>query len=237
MKARIIRECDMFGRALIFWKGNLTDIPPGSKGATYYATLGTDSQKLMEAGATQKAGKVTAQTALILTLDTDLENIAVTAEAIAQDVPGFDDLFQRPKHLNPHEVLATAAAYLAQLTVQPADDAATQAAKTARVAQFTAHGLPATLVSDLQAQVVAIGAVKDTHEADREKGVASTTAISQLVRDGKKQVKYLNAIAQNLYKHNPEQLRVWASASHVEHDPNHQSATPTPAPTATATAK
>ena len=54
---------------------------------------------------------------------------------------------------------------------------------------------------------------------------------------GKKQVKYLNAIVLNLYKNNPDQLRAWASASHVEHDPNHQSATPTPALTATATAK
>src|ERR1035437_8764931 len=115
MKARIIRECDMFGRALIFWKTNNADIPPGTKGATYYATLGTDNQKLADAGATQKSGKVTAQNALIMTLDTDLENIAVTAEAIEQDVPGFDDLFVRPKHLNPHEVLATANAYLAQL--------------------------------------------------------------------------------------------------------------------------
>ena len=54
---------------------------------------------------------------------------------------------------------------------------------------------------------------------------------------GKKQVKYLNAIALNLYKNNPDQLRAWASASHVERDPNHPGSTPTPAPTATATAK
>jgi hypothetical protein len=230
MEARIVRDCDMFGRVITFWKTNSADIPAGSKGAGYYASLGSISSQLVSAGATQKSGKVTAQNALILSLDTDLQNIARTASAIAQDVPGFDDLFAPPPHYNPGEVLATANAYLVQLAAQPGDDATTTAAKAARVKQFTDHALPATFVADLQAQVAAIGSVKDTHEAGREKGVASTTATGQLAREGKKQVKYLDAIAQNLYKGNAEQLRAWASASHVEHDPNHQGATPTPAP-------
>src|ERR1035437_11137992 len=139
MEARIIRECDMFGRVITFWKTNSADIPAGSKGATYSANLGIDRQKLVDAGATQKGGKVTAQNALLLTLDTDLQAIARTAHAIAQDVPGFDDLFAPPEHYNPGEVLATANAYLAQLAVTPSDDVATKAAKAARVTQFTDH--------------------------------------------------------------------------------------------------
>jgi hypothetical protein len=230
MEARIIRDCDMFGRVITFWKTNSADIPAGSKGATYSANLGIDRQKLVDAGATQKGGKVTAQNALLLTLDTDLQAIARTAHAIAQDVPGFDDRFAPPEHYNPGEVLATASAYLAQLAVAPSDDVATQAAKAARVTQFTDHALSATFVADLQAAVAAIGSVKDTHEAGREKGVSSTTATAQLARDGKKQVNYLDAIAQNLYKGNAEQLRAWDSASHIERDPNHPGSTPVPAP-------
>jgi hypothetical protein len=220
----------MFGRVITFWKTNSADIPAGSKGATYYANLGSDQQQLAAAGATQKGGKVTAQNALILSLDTNLQNIARTAHAIAQDVPGFADLFAPPDHCNPGEVLATANAYLVQLVAQPGDGAVTTAAKAARVKQFMDHALPATFVADLQAQVAAIGSAKDTHEAGREKGVASTTAIAQLVRDGRKQVNYLDAIARNLYKGNAEQLRAWVSASHVERDPIHQGATPSPTP-------
>lgn len=93
MEARIIRDCDMFGRVITFWKTNSADIPAGSKGATYSANLASDNKKLVDAGATQKGGKVTAQNALLLTLDTDLQGIARTAHAIAQDVPGFDDRF------------------------------------------------------------------------------------------------------------------------------------------------
>ncbi len=86
MEARIVRESDMFGRALVFWKGNPADIPAGSKGATYYANLGSISSQLVAAGATQKSGKVTAQTALVLALDADLKNIAHTASASARNL-------------------------------------------------------------------------------------------------------------------------------------------------------
>lgn len=85
-----------------------------------------------------------------------------------------------------------------------------------------------------QAQIAAIGTVADTYEEGREQGLKSTAAISQLARDARKQVKYLNAIARNLYKDQPEQLCAWESASHVERDPQH-AATPVPAPTSTGT--
>jgi hypothetical protein len=48
-----------------------------------------------------------------LDLDTELENMATTADAVVEDVPGFNDLFRRPKHVTPREVLGTAAVYLA----------------------------------------------------------------------------------------------------------------------------
>ena len=135
--------------------------------------------------------------------------------------------------MNPQEVLATANAFLAQLAPDAADDAVTQAAKAARVAQFINHALPPTFVADLQAQVAAIGTLKDEHEAGREKSVGATYAIQNLVCDGRKQVNHLDAVARNLYKNNPEQLRAWISASHIERDPVHASSTPAPTPPAT----
>jgi len=94
--------------------------------------------------------------------------------------------------------------------------------------------MPATLVADLQVQVAAIGTVSDTHEVSREQGVLSTAQITSLVREGRKQRNYLDAIFRTVYANNPDKMAAWASASHVEHDPHH-AATPTPAPTTTAT--
>jgi hypothetical protein len=230
MENKIIRECDMFGRTITFWNTNTADLAAVPKGPGYLAKLVANQQSLTKLGATQKSSKVTAQNALILALDAELETLAVAAEAIAQDVPGFDDRFKRPKHLTPHEVMATAAVYLGQLVPVVGEDAATTAAKAARVTHFTDHGLAATFVADLQAQVTAIGDVKETHEQSREEGVASTAAIAALARDSRKQVKYLNAIAKILYKGKSDQLRAWASASHVEQKPHHATTTPAPEP-------
>jgi hypothetical protein len=90
-------------------------------------------------------------------------------------------------------------------------------------------------VADLQDKVAAIGTASGTHEQSRETDVGSTKAIAELVCDGKKQLKYLDALAKNVYKASPDKLRTWGSARHVEHAPVHQAATPTPTATATAT--
>jgi hypothetical protein len=237
METKIIRDCDSFDRSLVFWKTNSADIPATSDGAKYVAKLGADLDQLDKLGARQKGISVAAQNALVLGLDTELENMATTADAVAEDVPGFNDLFRRPKHVTPHEVLATAAVFLGQLAPDADDDAATAAAKTARLQEFTSHGHAATLVADLQDKVAAIGTVSGTHEQSRETGVGSTKAIAELVRDGKKQLKHLDALAKNVYKNSPEKLRAWESARHVEHAPVRQAATPTPAPATTSTAK
>ncbi len=237
METRIIRDCDSFDRSQVFWNTNSADIPATSDGTKYVTKLGADLKQLDKLGARQKGVSVAAQNALILDLAQELENMATTADAVAEEVPGFNDLFRRPKHVTPREVLATAAVYLEQLAPDPDDDAATVAAKAARLKEFTSHGHSATLVTDLQDKVDAIGTVSDTHEQSRETGVGSTKAIAELVRDGKIQLKHLDALAKNVYKNSPEKLRAWESARHVEHAPVHQAATPTPAPTTPATAK
>jgi hypothetical protein len=131
----------------------------------------------------------------------------LATSAYAADVPGFDDLFPRPTHLNPGEVVRTANAYLAAMV---------PTAKAARVQVFVDHAQPATLVADLQAQLQAIGTVSGTHEQSREQGVLSTAQIASLVRDGKKQRNYLDAIFRTVYANNPQKLAAWNSASHVE---------------------
>ncbi len=234
MKAIIIRECVSFDHSLVFCKANSADIPASSKGPGYVSALTGINTQLVNAGATQKPVSVAAQNALILALDKTLGNMATIASAAAAETPGFDDLFPRPAHLQPGDVMRTANLYLAQLATAANDDAATTAAKTARVQVFVDHAMAATLVADLQAQVAAIGTVSETHEKSREQGVLSTSAIANLVRDGKKQRNHLDAIFQTVYAGSPEKLAAWVSASHVEHGPHHAAVTPTPAP-ATAT--
>jgi hypothetical protein len=236
MKTKIILECDSFNRSLVFAKANSADIPATSKGPGYVTTLDGIYTQLVAAGATQKPISVTAQNALILGLDQKLDIMAIIAKAYAATTPGFDDAFPRCAHLNPGEVLRTANAYLAKLAPAAGDDAATTAAKTARVQVFVDHAMPATLVADLQGQLKQIGDVSGTHEESREEGVLSTEEINQLVNQGRVQRDLLGAIFQTVYAANPQKLAAWSSASHVEHTPHHATApTPTPTPATTAT--
>jgi hypothetical protein len=63
--------------------------------------------------------------------------------------------------------------------------------------------------------------------------VLSTAQIASLVRDGRKQRNYLDAIFRTVYANNPQKLAAWVSASHVEHGPQHSdSPAPTPTPAA-----
>jgi hypothetical protein len=233
MENKIIRECVSFDHSLVFANANSADIPATSRGALYVTSLSGIYALLVKAGATQKPVTVSAQNALILALDRKLENLATIARAYAAEVPGFDDSFPRPAHLNPGDVLRTANVYLAALVPTATDDAATVAAKAARVQVFVDHAQPATLVGDLQAQVQAVGTVSGTHEASREAGVLSTAQIASLVQEGRKQRNLLDAIFQTVYANIPEKLAAWASASHVEHASHH--AAPAPAPTSTGT--
>jgi len=227
MENKIIRECVSFDHSLVFCKTNSNDIPATSKGPGYVTNLTGIYNQLVNAGATQKPVSVAAQNALILALDKKLDNLATIAEAYAADVPGFDDSFPRPAHLNPGEVLRTANVYLAALVPTATDDAATVAAKAARVQVFVDHAQPATLVADLQAQVKAIGTVSGSREASREGGVLSTAQIASLVQEGKKQRNLLDAIFQTVYTNIPEKLAAWNSASRVEHASHHSAVTPT----------
>ncbi|HTX22522.1 MAG TPA: hypothetical protein VMD27_11795 [Candidatus Aquilonibacter sp.] len=115
MEYKIIRECVSFDHSLVFCNTNSADIPATSKGSLYVSNLTGIYSQLDAAGATQKHVTVAAQNALILALDQKLDNMATIARAYAADVPGFDDSFPRPAHLNPGEVLRTAKAYLAAL--------------------------------------------------------------------------------------------------------------------------
>ena len=235
MEQRIVHECVSFDHSLVFANANLADIPATSKGLTYISTLTGINSQLVNAGALQKPVSVAAQNALILALETQLDNLATIASAYAADVPGFDDLFPRPAHYTPGDVVRTANIYLAALVPTATDDAATVAAKAARVQVFVDHAQPATLVADLQAQLKSIGTVTGTHEKSREQGVLSTAQIASLVHEGKKQRNYLDAIFRTVYANNPQKLAAWISASHVEHGRSHPAVTPAPAPATTPT--
>jgi hypothetical protein len=219
MNDRDQRRYDAAKRVQTFGIENGADFAAGSEAKTRFANVDAGLKKVDDAKAGQAAGSGTAsKVTLIDALRIDCRNIRRTATAIAQDQPGFDDDFPSSEH-NDTSVLTVADTYLAKLEIQPTDDAATQAAKTALVARFVAHELPATFVTDLRQDRDAIDAVSGSVEGKRQGTVEDTTVIGLGLTETYKEIRYLNAIMHNKYSRVPEKLRAWKSATHIERAP------------------
>ena len=230
MNDRETRRYDMFGRVQTFGQQNAADFTPTSQASTRFGSVGRIIDDLDAAKAGQQGGGNTAKSVLLDALRLDVQNIARTARAIDLDEPGFADNFRTPASPSDADLLTTADAGLALLADATGDDAATLAAKAARRAKFVANELPAGFATDLAADRAAIAAAQDDQEGEREDNVESTAAVGRLIREGMKEVTYLNAIMHNKYTRNADKLRAWQSASHIERAPQRET-TPPPPPT------
>ena len=222
---------EKFGRVRDFTEANLTDVA-GTDAAQHLTNLKKDIKGLDAAKAGQAGGSATPATVLIDALRLDVQNVTRTAHALAQDDPTYTALFRPPEALNPRAVITAADAIIGNLIVDPDnDDAPTKAAKTARLAKFNAKGLPAGFEQTLVDDRGKIDTARtDEHDANYE-GAENTAAIGRLVRDGMKECTYLDAIFHNVYVRNPDMLRGWMSASHLERAAQSAAApAPTPPP-------
>jgi hypothetical protein len=225
---------EKFGRSYDFGQASLTDVA-GTDAPQHLTNLKADYDGLGRAKAGQKGGSAAPAAVLVDALRLDVQNVTRTAHALAQDDPAYTTLFRPPEALNPRAVITAADAIIGNLVVDPVhDDADAKAAKAARIASFNAKGLPAGFEQQMVTDRAAIdGAHEAENDADTE-GVQNTAAIGRLVRDGMKECTYLDAIFHNVYARNPDKLRGWMSASHLERAPRHVAApAPTPTPAAT----
>ena len=164
-------------------------------------------QGLDAAKANQQGGSATAKEVMLDSLRLDLQNIARTARAIAQDEPGFADNFRLPESASQTALLTATDAMLAGLE------------KPGVAAKFIAHELPAQFVKQLRDDRQAIVDAHEIKVGEDTTGVASTAAVGRLIRAGMKEVTYLDAIMYNKYTRDPDKLRAWLSASTVERSP------------------
>src|SRR5258707_8178911 len=108
MNDRVTRRYEMFVRAKTFGQDNAADFTAGSAAATRFANLAQIINQLDTAKAGQKRDGVTAKEVLFDALRLDMQNIARTARAIAQDQPGFADKFRLPVNPAQTALLTTA---------------------------------------------------------------------------------------------------------------------------------
>jgi len=207
MNDREARRHDMFGRVQTFGKANAADFAAGSKAAGHFARLAQIVADLDIEKARQNGGSATAKEVLFDSLRLDLQSIARTARAIDAGEPGFADRFRNPATPTQQALLTAADAFAREL------------ADPAVVAKFVAYELPADFVADLADDIAAIRSADADMQSDDQTGVASTAAVGRLIREGMAEVMQLDAIMNNKYARNPDRMRAWDSASHIDRAP------------------
>lgn len=232
MNDRDNARCDMGSRVIAFGKDSAADFDPTSEAIKRFGNVSRILGKVDKARAGQKGLSVASKTTLLDALRIDLQNVARTGAAIDLEEPGFADRFPYPKNSNERAVLDAADIHLRAFYVTDEDKPAEAAAKEALAQKFIAHDLPADFVQHLFDDRAAITGAKETLEQSREGGVENTGLIAQLIAELMKEVTFLDAIMHNKYTRNPEKLRAWLSASHIERAAQREKKPETP-PTAT----
>src|SRR5262249_28484455 len=155
-------------------RDNAADFPANSAAAARFAGLGDIIKQLDAAKAAQQNSGVAAREVVLDALRLDIQNIARTARAIAQDSHGFADRFKLPDNPSQTALLTTADAFLDELN-QPGV-----------AARFVTHELPPDFVQHFAADRTAVSAAQSNVESNRGTSVASTAAIGAAIQGGMK---------------------------------------------------
>jgi len=232
MNDRDQRRYERALRVRIFGQTNASDFAPNSKATEHFTTLNNLIGKLDEAKADQKPNRVTKET-LVDALVLDLKNIARTAREIDKKQPGFAAPYRIPDNPAESAITTHADSLLARLEDEADDPAAVKPAKAALRARFIAYEMAADFVADLRADREAIAEANQTNEAETRDCVENTALIGQLLGEINEVVSGLDAVMYNKYTRQPEKLRAWQTASHVERAPQREkkaAAAPAPVP-------
>jgi hypothetical protein len=221
MKDCNVRLEDRANRVKGFGTANTVDFVAGGKAQTHFTNINTLLGQLDLAKAGQNPAHV-GKAALYDSLGIDLVNISRTARQIEKTENGFASPYRLPDNTSHPSVLAHTLAVLATVEDQPADSTADKADKAATRAKFVAYELPADFTAHLRVDYDAIIEANQHNDGEDLDGVENTALIDQIIGQINDEIGHLDAIMHNKYSRQPEKLRAWMSASHVERAPQRE---------------
>jgi hypothetical protein len=221
MNDRDIRREDRATRVQTFGISNTADFAAGGKAKTHFTTIDNLLIDLGRVKAGQTLNRVSKET-LFDALGLDLQNIARTARQIEKKENGFAAPYRIPDNTSASAVLIHTDAVLLKLEDQADDSAAVKTAKAALRARFVEYELPADFVAHLRADRKAIADAEKSNQTEELEGVESTNLIGGILGKINDEISELDTIMHNKYTRQPEKIRAWMSASHVERAPQRE---------------
>ena len=208
------RYIDRGTRVQTFGIDNAADFPEGLA-RQYFSQLDGLLDQVRAAQANQLPARISKE-ALLDALHLDLKNISRTARSIELTEPGFAAPYRLPDSPAQMHLANHADAVLMNLEDKATDSIEAKAAKAAKRAKFIAYEMPQTFVAELRADRDAIANANRHNQSEVQDGVESTSLIGELIGQMNDVITHLDAMMYNKYTRQPEKLRAWQSASHVE---------------------
>ncbi|HZT60417.1 MAG TPA: hypothetical protein VFA21_17560 [Pyrinomonadaceae bacterium] len=219
------RRLEMFRRVSDLKAVYAAQFPEGSFGAGRFAKLDGFIKGLDEHALKQSTGQssvregTTSKAAVRDELTRRLEAVSRTARVIAYTSPGLEDKFRFTRGLSDEALLQLARTFAADAL--PLKD------------EFILRGMAATFVEDLNEEADAFAEAINRKAHGKSAHVAASAGIDELIEDGMRTVRELDALFRNTFTDDPSALAAWGSASHVERRAPRQSKTkPAPGPSA-----
>lgn len=215
------KRLEMFRRVYDLKSMYASQFPEGSFGAERFSRLDGMIKGLEEHALKQSTGQssvregTSSKAAVRDELMRRLEAISHTARVIAYTSPGLEDKFRFTRGLGDQALLQLARAFA--VDALPLKD------------EFIRRGMAATFVEDLGEEADALGEAINRKAQARSTHVAASAGIDELIEQGMRAVRELDALFRNTFADDPSTLAVWESASHVERRAPRQSRT-RPAP-------
>ena len=158
---------------------------------------------------------------------------ASAARRIEAKENGFAAPYRIPENTSESAVTTHADSVLKRLEDQAADSAAVKTAKAALRARFLEYEMPADFVAHLRTDRDAITQANQRNQGEVQDGVENTELLGQLLGKLNDEIAEIDAINHYKYARQPEKMRAWLSASHVERAPQREkktvpAKTPTP---------
>lgn len=209
---------ETFMRIRQFGVENSADFPAGSIGATQFAVISTEIDKLEEETADQSASFGDARFAYANKAIAREEvregcsEISRTARAMVYQFPGIDVKFRMPRNRNDADLLSAARAFVDEAEFYEAD--------------FVTYGLPATFLGDLRDDISTFeAAIPPTGEAIDAR-VEATAETAEAIGRGMVARRILDGVVKNTYRNSAGKLAAWESAKHIEKLPKNPPPTP-----------
>src|SRR2546423_1773745 len=202
------KRIEMFGRVRELGSEHTAQFPAGSYGVGLFARLDTVIRGLEEHALRQSTGKssvregTSSKSAARDELWRRLEAISRTARVIAFTSPGLEEKFRLTRGIGDQALIQLARTFAA--------DAVPLKAEVIR------RGMPAPFIEALGEEAAEFETAINLKSQGRSAHVAASAEIDELIEEGMRIVRELDAIFRNVFADDPSTLAAWLSASHVE---------------------